>query len=153
MTEAAETTPAPPAFEPITLPYPAIYEDIALDPLGPGYAGQTIRVLVNPSVRFKRDFASAGWDATTAAGNVWLRHVATIVGATDHQALRDLISDMDPEVLHWLLIPHLVEDPFIKGKVHTVQPYVCEAWDKWIASRVKARATPSKPSNAPAASG
>lgn len=149
MTEAEQketAEKAPPAeFAPVVLPYAAIYEDIGLDPLGPGYSGRTIRVLVNPSVRFKRDFASAGWDATTAAGNVWMRHVATIFGATDHQALRDLISDMDPEVLDWLLIPHLVEDEFIKGKIAAVPAYICEAWDKWIEARVKARATRSKP--------
>lgn len=151
MTESEQKTP--PAFEPITLPYPAVYEDVKLDPLGPSYAGQTIRVLVNPSVRFKRDFASAGWDATTAAGNIWMRHVATILDAPDHQALRDLVSDMNPEVLDWLLIPHLLEDPFIKGKISTVPPYICEVWDTWIASRVKARATHSKPSSAPATAG
>lgn len=151
MTEAEQK--APPAFEPIALPYPAIYEDISLAPLGESYAGQTIRVLVNPSVRFKREFASAGWNATTEAGNAWMRHVATILGATDHQALRDVVSDMNPEVLDWLLIPHLLEDPFIKGKISTVPPYVCEVWDTWIASRVKARATHSKPSSAPATAG
>ena len=151
MTEAEQK--APPAFEPIALPYPAVYEDVGLDPLGPRYAGQTIRVLVNPSVRFKREFASAGWDATTAAGNVWMRHVATIFGATDYQALRDLVSNMDPEILDWLLIPHLVEDEYVKGKISTVYPYICEVWDTWIAQRVKARATHSKPSSAPATAG
>lgn len=149
MTEAEQKDPE--AFEPVTLPYPALYEEIGLDPLGPGYAGRTMRVLVNPSVRFRRDFTSSGWAATTEAGNVWMRHVATILGATDYSELEGQVSDMDPDALHWLLVPHLMEDPFIAKKITAVQPYICEVWDRWISGRVKARAAPSKPSGVAAA--
>lgn len=134
--------PGPEVFEPVRLKYAAIYDVFDLGDLDKGWAGQTIRILANPSVRFRRDFLTSGQDATTAAGNLWFRHVATIFDANGREELRDLLSDMDPEILRLVLIPNRVADPNVGGVFVKLDPMIFDLWDKWMAARVKARAIP-----------
>jgi len=134
--------PGPEVFEPVRLKYEAVYADFDLGDLDKAWAGQTVRILANPSVRFRRDFLTSGQDATTAAGNLWFRHVAAIFDAQSRDALRDILSDMDPEILRLVLLPNRVADPHVGGVFVSLDPMIFDLWDKWMAARVKARAIP-----------
>lgn len=140
--DQAPQVPGPEVFEPIRLKYAAIYDDFDLGALDAAWTGRSIRILANPSVRFRRDFIASGQDATTAAGNLWFRHVATIFGATSREDLRDILSDMDPEILRLVLIPNRVPDPNVGSVFVDLPPMIFDLWDKWMAARVKARAIP-----------
>lgn len=107
-----------------------IYADVDLGEYDEAYAGQSLRVLLNPTRAQRRDFLRAAVDP---ASGPWLAHMALILDcAAEDVGL--MVDGMDIEILHWLFVPHVGDD----GKV--VLPEVYRVWDRYVDQRVKARA-------------
>jgi hypothetical protein len=102
-----------------------IYESIDLTEYG--LEGVTMRLLVNPTRKLRRDYI-ASW---TAQDGAWLEHIKRVLDCTD-----EVIDNLDPLVLHRLCVPHIADDGAL------IMPVVFAIWDKWVSDRVKSLAAP-----------
>lgn len=129
-------------FEPITLPYAAQFKPLDLGEFAPEYAGRSLQVMANPSVRFRREFiASCYTSPVIDAENAWLRGVAAILGAVTFDAVSEALDGLPLEVMRWLFLPVSVPDPNVGEKWEHYPPFVVRFWDRLSSERVKAAAT------------
>ncbi len=110
------------------LNYEPIREPLDLGIYDERLKGKTIDLLLNPSMRFRREFVSA-------QGDSFIGYIAYILGMED-TATRDMLEDMEPDVMRWLFVGALDGDEFIP-------PHVVRLWDEYQSRRVKAWGRPS----------
>ena len=103
--------------------YEQIYEDVDLSKYG---LDATMRVLVNPTRKFRKEFWAR---CLSGAGDAWADSVRIILGGDP-----DVADNLDPIVLHRLLVPHIADD----GK--PILPAIFDIWDTYVDVRVKALA-------------
>lgn len=121
-------------FVPAQLAYPPLYQEFALSELGAQYGTATLKVLVNPSWRFRREFISSCYDGGQAE---WLRHVATILDVPTREALSTWMDEADPIVMQRLLLPKRIDDANVIGKFKVEEAFIVTIWDRFRETLIK----------------
>ena len=121
------------------------YEVIDLAQFDEEYAGQVVRVMVNPSRAFRLGFIRA---ALNTASGEFIEYLATIIEG-DEAAIADAIGNMPADAFQWLFA-YTVYDR--DGKPEVIAPHIVTMWDERIVARVKARAALPPASATPSAS-
>lgn len=117
------------------------YADFDIGNFDAEYAGQTIKLLQNPSRGFRESFASATLNASV--GNepqTWLAHVVVVINAADAAGAESALNALPVEVMHWLFLWTLEWDEKAGTFSTNIPPHVYSLWDDYRKERVKARA-------------
>lgn len=122
-----------------------IYDVIDLAQFDEEYAGQTMRVMVNPSRAFRLGFINA---ALNVAGQDFIEYVAAITGAGNDDEAAQAFDELPADAFQWLFCYTTIEHD---GKPDLIRPHVLTTWDERIISRVKAHAAQPKASAQPSA--
>jgi hypothetical protein len=121
--------------------YQCLYIELDLKRYDESYAGSTVKVLQNPTRKFRRDFVAECFRSNSAT---WAEMLPTILGCENDQ-LTALLDDLPPEIMHWLLIPHMREraendtTPVDLNK-DVIWPFVLTVWDEYVDGQIKAHA-------------
>lgn len=120
--------------------YECIYADLDLKRYEPLLDGQTIRLLQNPTRKFRREFASECFKSATPE---WMAMLCVVFDCTEEH-LGELLDEMPAEIFHWLLIPHMKDredeaKPLDLDK-DVIWPFIFTVWDEYVDARVKAHA-------------
>lgn len=115
------------------------YEEIDLGAFNDEYAGQKVRVLVNPTRAFRTAYRAACMNAIFGVDDkVFTECLAPVLDMTPEEA-GAMMNDLPPDAAQWLFFVTL--DGFDGEKWQTViSPHLFRVWDDWTIKRVKAHA-------------
>lgn len=115
------------------------FEEIDLGEFDAEYAGEKVRVLVNPTRGFRAEYNSACANAIFGTDDqAFTKCLAIVLGCTEEGAVQR-INALPADVSQWLFFYTI--DNFDGEKFGTtIPPHLYQVWDDWVMQRVKARA-------------
>jgi hypothetical protein len=120
------------------------YELIDLGKFNEEYAGQTVRVVVNPSRAFRAAYNAGAIEAIFGAGDEHFVELLAAVMGLPADEVNERMNSLPPDAAQWLFLYTL--DNFNGDKFETsIPPYLYRHWDDWVIKRVKAHAAQQKP--------
>lgn len=125
------------------------YEEIDLGTFNEEYAGQKVRVLVNPPRTFRAAYNSAAVDAIfgTAPADAFMECLSVVLDMP-LDSMQEYVANLPIDAMQWLFLYTL--DGFDGERFSTrIAPHIYRVWDDWIVTRVKAFAAPPKASAQP----
>lgn len=140
MTAATPTAATPTAAPAATIQNPKV-EEIDLGAFDAEYAGQRVRVAVNPSRAFRAAYREACSRAMLGVDDAAFIECLSAVLAMPVSDVGAYVNGLPPDAAQWLLFYTIDNYNTDTGRFETsIPPHLFKVWDDWILRRVKARA-------------
>jgi hypothetical protein len=117
------------------------FEDIDLGTFDAEYAGQVVRVVVNPSRAFRAEYRKACAAAVLGTDDKDFTACLSAVLGMPADDVAGYVNNLPPDVAQWLFFYTLDDYNADAGRFETaIPPHVFRVWDGWVLARVKAHA-------------
>lgn len=105
-------------------------------------AGQSIKLLQNPSRGFKQSYVRASFNASVGLeAKAFLAHLAVVLGVEGEDAVQAQVDDLPEDAFQWLFLYTLDGwDAETKVWRTLIRPHLVSLWDDYVTEQVKARA-------------
>jgi hypothetical protein len=117
------------------------FEELDLSAFDAEYAGQAVRVVINPSRAFRAEYRTACAAAVLGTNDAdFLQCLAAVLDKPVDE-VADYVNNLPPDAAQWLFFFTIDNYNEAAGKFETsIPPHLFRLWDEWILRRVKAHA-------------